>query len=93
MMQNAEVPPFVDAMEMPQNELREVVQIDPPVPINGAPVVPPQLATRMGSSIGTIRPFDVCHPENWARYLTHNALQPETQRDIFYPWPEMKLST
>ena len=41
MMQNAEVPPFVDAMEMPQNELRDVVQIDSPVPINGAPVVPP----------------------------------------------------
>ena len=41
MMQNAEVPPFVDAMEMPQNELREVVQIDPPVPINVTPVVPP----------------------------------------------------
>ena len=43
MMQITEVPPFVDAIEMPQKELREVVQIDPPVPINVAPVVPPHV--------------------------------------------------
>ena len=53
----------------------------------------PQLATRMGSSVGSVKPFDVSQPDNWARYLTHvdlhfrangySAYPLATQRDIF----------
>ena len=55
----------------------------------------PQVATRMGSTVGTIKPFDVSQPDGWDRYLIHIELHfrangfsdfpPAVQRHLFVP--------